>query len=107
MTETEFLAAADAALDAIESSIDATGADVDIERSGTVLTLTCADGSRVVVNAQAPMQQIWVAARSGGFHFALREGTWIDTRDGAELFAALSRILSQQGGQAMVLSARR
>jgi len=107
MTDTEFLAAVDAVLASIESALDATGADVDIERSGHVLTLTCPDDSRVVVNAQAPMQQVWVAARSGGFHYALREGSWIDSRDGSELFATLSRILSQQAAQPMVLSSRR
>lgn len=98
MTDSEFLERAEAALDAIEGAMEDAGVDIEIERSGNVLTLEMPDGSKVIVNSQAPMQQLWVAARSGGFHYALREGLWVDTRDGSELFAALSRIVSAQGG---------
>ncbi len=106
MTETEFLELAEATLDAIEAAVEATGADIEIERSGNVLTFEMADGSKVVVNSQTPMQQIWVAAKSGGFHYAPREGRWIDTREGGELYAALSRIISAQGGEAVILRPR-
>jgi CyaY protein len=106
MNETEFSALAEATLDAIESAVEATGADIEAARTGNVLTLELGDGSKVVVNSQAPMRQIWVAARSGGFHYARQDGLWRDTRDGGELFAALSRILSTQGGEPLVLSPR-
>jgi CyaY protein len=106
MTETEFNELAEATLDAIEAAIESTGADIEMTRSGNVLTLELGDGSKVVVNSQAPMQQIWVAARSGGFHYGRHDGQWRDTRDGSELFAALSRILSAQGGESVVLSPR-
>jgi CyaY protein len=106
MDESEFHARADAALAAIERAIEAVDIDADTERSGGVLTVELADGSKIVVNTQAPMQQIWVAARSGGFHFVWSEGAWRDTRDGRELFAALSSIVSSQGGAAVVLSPR-
>jgi CyaY protein len=71
-----------------------------------VLTLELAEGGKIVVNTQAPMQQIWIAARSGGFHFGWSDGVWRDTRDGRELFAALSAIVSSQGGVAVVLRPR-
>ena len=103
MTETEFNELAEATLDAIEAALEATGADIEVSRSGNVLTLELGDRSRIVVNSQAPMQQIWVAARSGGFHFGRQGDHWRDTRDGSELFAALSRLLSAQGGAAVVL----
>jgi CyaY protein len=106
MTETEFNELAEATLDAIETAVEATGADIEAVRSGNVLTLELGDGSKVVVNGQAPTQQIWVAARSGGYHYGRQECTWRDTRDGSELFAALSRILSSQGGESVVLSPR-
>jgi CyaY protein len=106
MNETEFNALAEATLDAIESAVEATGADIEAARTGNVLTLELGDGSKVVVNSQAPMRQIWVAAKSGGFHYARQGDQWRDTRDGGELFAALSRILSTQGGEALVLSPR-
>jgi CyaY protein len=107
MNEAEFHTRAEATLAAIERAIEAVEIDADAERQGGVLTLELADGSKIVVNIQAPMQQIWVAARSGGYHYGLREGSWIDTRDGAELFATLSRIVSQQGGQPLMLAPRR
>jgi CyaY protein len=107
MTETEFTTLAEQTIDAIEAAVEAANAseatDIEIERSGNVLTLELVDRSKVVINSQTPMQQLWVAARSGGFHYAMQDGRWRDTRDGSELFAALSRIISQQGGQGILL----
>lgn len=103
MTETEFLQRAEDVLGAIERAIDATGADIEASRSGNVLTLELGDGSKVIINSQAPMQQMWVAGRNGAFHYAWRDDSWHDTRDGTELFAALSRLLSAQGGEPVVL----
>jgi CyaY protein len=97
MTESEFHSAVDAVLARIEASVEnAEALDVDLE-SG-ILTITCPDASRVIVNRQTPNREIWVAARSGGFHFTWREGQWRDTRSGEELFASLARILASQAG---------
>jgi len=97
MTESEFHSAVDAVLARIEASVEnAEALDVDLE-SG-ILTISCPDTSRVIVNRQTPNREIWVAARSGGFHFAWREGRWRDTRSGDELYASLSRILAAQAG---------
>ncbi len=104
MTESEFLERAEDALRAIESAADAV--DIEVMRAGNVLTLELADGSRVVVNSQAPMQQMWLAARSGAHHYGWVEGEWRDTRDGSEFFAALSRVVSAEGGSAVVFSGR-
>jgi CyaY protein len=108
MTESEFLAVAEAVLNDIEVRIeraaDASGADVECSRSGNVLEIEFVDqGSKIIVNTQAPMQEIWVAARAGGFHYRLREGAWIDTREGSELFAALSALASDQARETLVL----
>ena len=98
MNETDFHAAVDAVLARIERSVESCEAlDVDLE-SG-ILTITCPDASRVIVNRQTPNREIWVAARSGGFHFSSREGEWRDTRSGEELFASLGRILEAQAGE--------
>jgi CyaY protein len=97
MNETEFHRSVDAVLARIEAAVeDAEALDVDLE-SG-ILTITCPDGSRVIVNRQTPNREIWVAARSGGFHFVARDGAWRDTRSGEELFASLARILASQAG---------
>ena len=106
MTDAEFTQHAEDALADIEDAVDASGLDIELSRAGNVLTLEFTDGARVVVNSQAPMKQLWVAARSGAHHYEWRDG-WRDTRDGTELFAALSRIVSALGGSAIVISSRR
>ena len=107
MTEQEFLALVDETLLAIEDALDATGVDVESSRSGHVLQLEFDDGSKIVVNGQAPMQELWVAAKSGGFHFRRDDaGRWIDTRSGEELFAGLSKWVSQQSGAPVRLGPR-
>jgi CyaY protein len=108
MTESEFLATAEATLDRIEAALErASGeSDLDVEcsRSGNVLEIEFIDnGSKIIVNSQAPMQEIWVAARSGGFHYKRDGERWINTRDRSELFAALSKMISEQGGVDLVL----
>jgi len=97
MNESDFHRDVDAVLARIESAAEQVDAlDVDLE-SG-ILTLTCPDNSRVIVNRQTPNREIWVAARSGGFHFTSKEGEWRDTRSGEELFASLARIVASQAG---------
>ena len=106
MTESEFRERAESALRQIENAIDATDMDIEVARAGNVLTLELDDGSRIVVNSQAPMQQLWLAARSGAHHYSWIDGDWRDTRDGSEFFASLSRIVSAEGGVPVVFSAR-
>lgn len=109
MTETEFLTLSAAVLTRIEEVVEnaatAADADIDVERkAGGILELEFGNGSKVVINSQAPMRQIWVAAKSGGFHFeAAAAGGWRDTRSGEELFATLSKVVSEQSGTALRL----
>ncbi len=105
MTEREFHEQCDRVLRAIEDGVDAAGVDVETSRSGNVLELEFDDGSKVIVNGNAPLQEVWVAARSGGFHFRRDGERWVDTRSGEDLFACLSRVVSQQGGAPVVLEA--
>jgi CyaY protein len=98
MTESEFHAAVDAALARVERGIEASDAlDYDIE--GGILTIECPDGSRIIVNRQTPNRELWVAARSGGFHYRFSGGAWRDTRAGNEFFAALAEIIAAQAGE--------
>jgi CyaY protein len=104
MNETDFEALAGAALAKIEQALEASGVDTDFElKAGGVLEIEFADGSKMVINRHGAAREIWVAARSGGFHFRWDGSAWRDTRDGTELFAALSKIVSTQGGQAVSL----
>lgn len=106
MNESEFLHAARGVLDHVEEALDASGIEVDIERkSDGVLELEFENASHIVINLQAPMRQIWIAAKAGGFHFESRDGAWRDTRSGDEFFAALSLQVSAQSGARVVLAA--
>jgi CyaY protein len=104
MDETEFVAAAERALERIERALEESGVDADAQlKEGGVLEIEFADGSRMVINRHAAAREIWVAARSGGFHFRWDGDAWRDTREGGELFAALSRLVSAQSGQPVLL----
>lgn len=104
MDETQFAALADAALDRIEVALEECDVDADVERKeGGVIELEFVDGGRMIINRHGAAREIWVAARSGGFHFRWDGTAWRDTRDGGELFAALSRLVSAQSGQPVLL----
>ncbi|MBC7490795.1 MAG: iron donor protein CyaY [Glaciimonas sp.] len=102
MTESEFLIAAEATLGALEAALERANdddeVDVDCSRRGNVLEIEFIDnGSKIIVNSQAPMQELWIAAKSGGFHYRLQGDIWRNTRDDSEFFDALSAMVSEQG----------
>ena len=103
MTEQQFQLLCEQALTAVEDAIDRSGADVDVERSGQVLELDFEAGGKIIVNGNAPVQQIWVAARSGGFHFARSGERWVDTRSGEEFSVSLNRLVRAQAGVSLDL----
>lgn len=75
--------------------------DIDTRRTGGLLELSFADGSKIIVNTQPPLHEVWLAARGGGFHYRWVDGRWLDTRDGSEFLDALSRHASAQAGRAL------
>ncbi|MCC2638595.1 MAG: cyaY [Moraxellaceae bacterium] len=105
MNDTEFNTAVDASLLAIEDALEALDLDLDMETSGGILTLTFANGSKVIVNRQGATREIWVAARSGGFHCGRQGERWVCNTTGEELGALLSRVCSEQAGEAVHLAA--
>ena|SRR2546426_1424721 len=105
MDETQFDALATQALQRIERALDESGVDADFElKEGGVLELEFDNGSKIIVNRHGAAREIWVAARAGGFHFRWDGAAWRDTRDGSELFAALSKLVSAQSGSGVILS---
>ena len=107
MTDSEFETLAGAALAALESAFEASAPDADVQTKGAgVLEIEFDDGSKMVINRHGAAREIWVAAKSGGFHFRHDGTAWRDTRDGSELFAAVSTLASKQGGTPVVLRAR-
>lgn len=101
---TETLAGIEAA---VEAAADAAGLDIDLQmKPGGVLELEFENGTKMIINRQSATHEIWVAAKSGGFHFLYDGNRWVDTRDGGELFAALSRLVGAQSGGAVILARR-
>jgi CyaY protein len=99
MNESEFERIADAAIAALERAFEAGIPDADVQAKGSgMLEVEFDDGSKMVINRHGAAREIWVAARSGGFHFRHDGSAWRDTRDGTELFAAVSLLATQQAG---------
>jgi CyaY protein len=112
LSDTGFYAIAEKTLKAIEMSLEEafqeSDLDLDISRQGgNVVNIQFEDRSVIVVNTQSPLQEIWVAAKEGGFHYkwsgTLSEPLWLDTKTGAELFSELSRLASQQAKTTLVV----
>jgi CyaY protein len=102
LTDAEYGRVTSAMLCAIEAAADRwlqdDVIDIDTQRTGGLLELVFPNDSRIIVNTQPPLQEIWLAARAGGFHYRHVQGRWLDTRDGSEFFDALSQHASAQGG---------
>ena len=107
ITDSEFTLAADRTLAAIGGALDAaletSDADVDWNLNDGILEIECEDGSKVIVNRHMPNREIWVAARSGGFHYKALDGRWRDTRSGDDLGPALAVLVQRQAGLALAL----
>ncbi len=96
--ESQFRALTDRVLEAIGTALDAAEGDLDWANNDGVLSIDCGDGNRLIVNRHVPNRELWVAAKSGGFHFRAEGGAWRDTKSGEELGAALERLLRAQSG---------
>ena len=105
MNDLDFLDRAENVLKTIEAACDRindqSDADIDNQRVGGMITLTFPNRSQIVINLQKPLHEIWLAARSGGFHYKWVEGQWLDTKGQGEFFSSLSHYASEQAGQTL------
>lgn len=109
MNESEFQTIADETIVSIQDAIDESGSDIDYDEIGGVLTLEFENGSKIIFSKQPPALQLWMAAKTGGFHFDYDEDQqqWVcDSGDREELFTMLSRLATDQGGENVELSSR-
>ena len=106
MTDFEYQNLAESVLRAVEMTCDQlnenTDVDIDNQRTGGMVTLAFSNQSQIIINLQKPLQEIWMAARAGGFHYKFINGQWTDTKDASEFFASLSRCASEQSGQPLL-----
>jgi len=105
MSESQFLRTVEATLAQVEAAIEAAGIAAECSQAALILTIEFDDGAKIVVNAQAPMRQLWLASRIGAQHFSHDGAAWRDTRNGQEFFAALSHAISAIQGETVVLRA--
>jgi CyaY protein len=102
LTDAQFNALTGAVLSSVEAAVDQwlqdDVVDIDSHRTGGLLELSFPNGSKLVLNTQPPLHELWLAARSGGYHYKHVNGRWLDTREGREFFDALSGCASEQAG---------
>ena len=104
LEESDFHERVDAVLASIENALESADADIDSEINAGILTLEFDNRRKVIVNRQTPNREIWVAAKSGGFHFYFDGAAWRDTRSNESLESLLSRVISEQSGSVMSIT---
>jgi CyaY protein len=108
MTDQEYLDRAETLLRMVELACDRineeTDTDLDNQRVGGMITLTFANRSQIIINLQKPLQEVWLAARAGGFHFRHDGTQWMDTKGAGEFFRCLNRFASEQAGRPLDFS---
>ncbi|HWR88198.1 MAG TPA: iron donor protein CyaY [Acidiferrobacterales bacterium] len=106
MNEAEFHKLASVTLSRIEHAVETCGADIDFENAGEILQLEFTNRSKIIINKQGAANQIWIAAKSGGFHYSYDASTqqWRNDQSGAELFSELSRLVSEQAEESIRLA---
>ena len=98
MTESEYTQLADGIFRRIENALDNCDSDIDYNLNGPVLEIEFEDSSKIIINRHTPNQEIWLAAKSGGFHYSFIEGKWRSKRDDTELFGKLSELVRLGNG---------
>lgn len=108
LTDAQYHQLTQAVLAGIEAQVDRwlqdDVVDIDAARTGGLLELTLPDRSKLIVNTQPPLHELWLAARRGGYHFKCVSGRWLDTREGQEFFALLSACASEQAGRPLTFT---
>ncbi len=100
ITESEFNELIEYTFDALEEALDQVDADIDYQVAGNVLSVEFDNATKLVFSRQPPTRQLWLATRSGGFHFAYDEvvGDWRGTRDGQMFRPFVVEQMQVQGG---------
>ncbi|MDP4535728.1 iron donor protein CyaY [Alkalimonas collagenimarina] len=104
MNDREYDELADATMLAIEEAIEQLDVDLDYESHGGLLEVTFSNGSKIIINKQPPLQQIWVATKFNGHHCEWQNDQWIDNRSGSELWQLLTDAASKQAGSPVLLA---
>jgi CyaY protein len=101
MNDVEYDDLTDAVLLAVEEAFEQLDLDIDSENHGGLVNIIFPDRSKIVINKQAPLHQLWVATKFNGHHFEWRDGLWIDNRTGTEFWQLIGEAASKQAGVAI------
>lgn len=104
MNDSEFQELADHLYQKIEDCIEASGADVDYDQDGGLLTLEFENRSKLIINRQQPLHQIWLATVENGHHYDYKAGLWIDNRSGDEFLYFLSSAIFKQSMETVLFN---
>lgn len=104
MTDSEFIELADMLYQRIEDNIEVSGADIDSDQNGALLTLEFENRTKIIINRQQPLHQIWLATLENGHHYDYKNGLWIDDRSGHEFLSFLSMAIVKQSGESVIFN---
>lgn len=104
MNDSQYNLIVDQLLLAVEEAIEDSGFDIDYEGVGGLLTLTFKNSTKIIINKQAPLHEVWVATKFNGHHFAYQKEQWVDKRAGDEFWQFLSSAVSKQADAEISLS---
>jgi len=106
MNDSQYNLIAEDLLLAVEEAIEECGVDIDYEGVGGLLTLTFKNSTKIIINKQAPLHEVWVATKFNGHHFSFNDDRWIDKRGGDEFWQFLSDAVSKQAETKIILTAQ-
>ena len=95
MTETEYLQQTQTLFNAVMAHIENNYLDLDTQSHGAIVEIENDDGQKIIINQQTPMQEVWLASRSGGYHFKWNGTAWVNTRDGVDFWEFLDTAVAQ------------
>jgi CyaY protein len=103
MNESEFNDKVDQTLMDIEDAIEEAELDIDYDTAAGILTLVFENDSKVIINRQTPLKQLWVAAKSGGYHLNYVKDDWVLESGAESLYPLLNRVCTEQSDDTVVL----
>ncbi|WP_296247234.1 iron donor protein CyaY [Pseudomonas sp. UBA4194] len=98
LTEARFHDLVDATQQALEELLEDHADDIEI--AAGMMTIKFDNGSQLIISRQEPLRQLWLAARSGGYHFDYDEesGKWRCEKSDELLGEVLQTAVKAQAG---------
>ena len=104
MNDSQYHQMVDDILIQLEEALDDCEVDIDYESAEGILTLIFLNGTKIILNKQSPLHQLWVATKFNGHHFNFQDDKWIDERTGVEFWSFIDEAASKQAEQPVSLS---